>query len=277
MTKPGIIYGNCLSAIGGFLLASQGHPKAGLLLATIAGIALVMASGCVFNNYIDRGIDAKMSRTKQRALVTRKISNLNALIYGFILSIIGFGLLSIFTNILTAVIASIGFVVYVVVYGYFKRHSVHGTVVGSIAGAVPPVVGYCAVTNRFDSGALILFLILVTWQMPHFYAIAIRRSKDYKAAKIPVLAVVKGIEATKRQMVIYIALFSIATASLTIFGYTGVTYLLVMLGLGLAWIRLALKSNKQKDSNLWAKDVFKFSLIVLLGFSFMISVDSFLP
>jgi len=214
LTKPGIIFGNAIPAVAGFFLASKGHPNAGLFIAMLVGISFVIASACVFNNYIDRDIDKFMARTKKRALPTGIISGRNALLYAIVLGVIGFSLLLFYTNLLTTFVGFVGFFVYIVLYGISKRRSVYGTIVGSIAGAVPPVVGYVAVTNNFDMGALLLFLILVIWQMPHFYAIAIFREDDYAAASIPVLPIKQGIKATKIHMVLYIAAFLIATVML---------------------------------------------------------------
>jgi heme o synthase len=274
LTKPGIIYGNSLSVIAGLFLASHGSFTPLLFLATLLGLAFVMGSGCVFNNYIDRGLDEKMDRTKKRALVTKKIPVKNALIFGTILGLLGFGLLYYFTNLLTTFIALTGFIFYVVVYGIAKRTTVHGTVIGSISGAVPPVVGYVAVTNNLDTAAMLLFLILVVWQMPHFYAIAIFRMKDYQSAGIPVLPIVKGIKHTKIQMLVYILALTLIAPLLTFLGYTGYTYLAVVLTLTLIWFCMGITGFKTQDNILWAKKMFRFSLIVLLTICFVISVNS---
>ncbi len=277
LAKPGMIYGNSLFAIGGFFLASKGHIHFSLFLAMLVGLALVMASGCVFNNYLDRDIDAKMSRTKKRALVAGSISGQNALIYACLLGLAGSTILGVWTNTLTQLIALAGLFAYVVLYGFGKRRTVHGTVIGSISGAIPPVVGYCAVTDHLDGGALLLFLILVFWQMPHFYAIAIYRFKDYAAAKIPVLPLKKGIRATKLQIAGYIVAFIAASVQLTVFGYTGYSYLVVMAIVGAAWLRLALLGFKTKDDNAWARKVFFTSLAITVVFSLMISINAWLP
>ncbi|SPY76620.1 Protoheme IX farnesyltransferase [Providencia rustigianii] len=187
VTKPGIIFGNLISVIGGFLLASKGSIDYPLFIATLLGVSLVVASGCVFNNYIDRDIDRIMERTKNRPLVKGLIDPKVSLIYATVLGIAGMVLLLVAANALAMLLALIGFIVYVGLYSlYMKRKSVYGTLIGSLSGAAPPVIGYCAVTNEFDAGALILLLIFSLWQMPHSYAIAIFRFKDYKAANIPV-------------------------------------------------------------------------------------------
>lgn len=279
LTKTGIIYGNDVSATAGFLLASAlvGSFDFGLLLATLLGISLIIACGCVVNNYIDRGLDQKMARTEKRALVSGKISNRNALIYGVALGLLGFLVLTIYTNFLTVLLGMVGLFAYLVLYSVGKRQSEHGTLIGTIAGATPIVAGYCAVTNNFDGAALLLFLTMVFWQMPHFYAIAMFRAKDYAAAGLPVLPVKKGLPVTKLQMVLYIAAFTLEAAMLTVLGYTGNIFLAVMLAIGLFWLYKAYLGLKAKDSVKWARDMFGFSLIVLLTFSFMLSVGALLP
>src|SRR5579871_5606007 len=142
LTKPGIIFGNLFAAVGGFFLASRGHFNPVLFVATVCGISLVIGSGCVVNNYIDRDIDAKMERTKKRALVKGAISGRNAILYASVLGIIGFLLLFIYTNLLTVCVGLVGYFFYVVMYTIWKRKSDIGTIVGSVSGAVPPVAGY---------------------------------------------------------------------------------------------------------------------------------------
>ena len=189
VTKPGIIFGNLISVVGGFFLSSKGSLELDLFLATLVGVSLVIASGCVFNNYIDRDIDCLMERTRNRVLVQGLIGPRATLGYATGLGIVGVALLY-WVNPLSAALGGLGFVVYVGLYTlWLKRRSVYGTLVGSLSGATPPVIGYCAVSNEFDSGALILLLIFSLWQMPHSYAIAIFRFKDYQAAAIPVLPV----------------------------------------------------------------------------------------
>src|SRR6185312_2120599 len=143
LTKPGIVYGNLMFAAAGFLLAADGHIKFGLLLAALGGQALVIAAACVFNNIIDRGVDSRMTRTQKRALVQKSVSVPTALIYGAILGLAGFILLGLFTNWLTVFIVLAGFIIYVFVYAAAKRWNEQGTLIGSVAGSVPPVAGYC--------------------------------------------------------------------------------------------------------------------------------------
>ena len=186
-----------------------------LLLATVIGLSLVVASGCVLNNCIDRDIDRHMERTRGRVTVTGQISLKAALAHGLVLGVAGFGLLWWRTNPLTTALAGFGYFVYVGLYSlWFKRRSQYGTLVGSLSGAMPPVVGYCAVSGQFDAGAASLLAIFCLWQMPHSYAIAIFRLKDYEAAGIPVLPVARGIAVTKIHIVLYILAFMAATLAL---------------------------------------------------------------
>lgn len=277
LTKPGIIYGNILTATGGFFLASKGQIDWWLLFATLAGTALIIASGCVFNNYIDRDIDRKMARTRKRELVSGLISARCALIYGTILGLAGVLTLSLWTSFLVVCIGLIAWFFYVVLYGVAKRRSVHGTLVGTIPGAAAPVAGYAAAAAGLDIGALLLFFIMVFWQMPHFYAIAIYRLKDYKAAGLPVLPVKKGAANTKIQILVYIAAFIAAVLMLGVFGYTEPFFVIVMVSLGLCWLWLGIRGFKTTDNALWARQMFLFSLIVITTLSVMFSINAWLP
>ncbi|EMI4412637.1 heme o synthase [Serratia bockelmannii] len=274
VTKPGIIFGNLISVVGGFLLASKGSIDYPLFLATLVGVSLVVASGCVFNNYIDRDIDKKMERTKNRVLVKGLIAPSVTLVYATVLGIAGFALLYIAANPLAMWLAVMGFVVYVGVYSlYMKRHSVYGTLIGSLSGAAPPVIGYCAVTNEFDAGALILLAIFSLWQMPHSYAIAIFRFKDYQAANIPVLPVVKGISVAKNHITVYILAFMIATLMLTLVGYAGYKYLIVAAAVSVWWLGMALRGYRTENDSVWARKLFVFSIVAITSLSVMMSID----
>jgi protoheme IX farnesyltransferase len=166
---------------------------------------------------------------------------------------------------------------YVVVYGYAKRKTHWGAVIGSIPGAVPIVVGYTAVTNQLDLTALTLFFVLVFWQMPHFYAIAIRRLDEYTAAGIPVLPAKKGIRETKIHILLYIIAYLASVWLLAFFGHLGYVYLVVVLLFAARWIMLAFGLLSTSDNQKAAKRLFIFSLIVLLTFSVAIAVGPLLP
>lgn len=277
LTKPGIIYGNTLTASAGFLFAGYKGFSFSAFFGVIIGTALVIGGACVFNNVIDRRIDAKMERTKRRALVTGLIPVSIALIYALVLTTVGFIALGLFTNALVVLIGIIGFVDYLAIYGFFKRRSTIGTLVGSVCGATPVIAGYCAATGEFNTAALLLFLIMVFWQMPHFYSIAIYRGKEYTAADIPVLPMVHGIKTAVWHISLWTVLFILANVILFTSGYAGVIYLIVMLAVGIWWLRWAFIGFSAKDKGKWARKMFGYSLIVLLTFSLMLSVNYWLP
>lgn len=277
LTKPGIVYGNALPAIAGFLLASREHIHPDRLIIMLVGLSLIIAASCVINNYMDRDIDKRMVRTQKRALVAGTISTRNALLFATVLGVIGYLLLGVFINILSLLLALFLMFAYLVLYGIGKRKTVHGTLVGSISGAMPPVIGYVAGTNHLDLAALLLFLVLVMWQMPHFYAIAIFRSEDYAAAKIPVLPVVSGVHKTKLQIVGYVIALTIVASLLTVFGYTGYVYLVAMTLGCLYWLARGLRGFKTENDNRWARQMFGTSLLILLLWSGLIALSPWLP
>ena len=274
VTKPGIIFGNLIAVAGGFFLAARGSVDPMLLLATVIGLSLVVASGCVLNNCIDRDIDRHMERTRGRVTVTGQISLKAALAHGVVLGLAGFGLLLWKTNLQATLMAAFGFVVYVGFYSlWLKRTSIYGTLVGSLSGAMPPVVGYCAAAGHSDMGAAVLLLIFCLWQMPHSYAIAIFRLNDYKAAGIPVWPVARGIEATKRQILYYVLAFGAATLLLTLTGFAGYGYLVVALAVSAWWLFIAVSGFRAEDDRLWARKLFAFSIIAISVLSLMMSID----
>ncbi len=275
LIKPGIIRGNLLAATAGYLLASAWDIEASVFIALVCGLTLVIASACVLNNIIDRDIDRKMPRTKKRALVSGEISVTAAWRYAAVLSLLGFLLLVSWTNWYVVGAGALGAIFYVGVYGYAKRASHHGTLVGTVSGSMPLVAGYLAVTNRIDTGAILLVLLMTAWQMPHFYAIALRRQKEYRAAGIPILPLIKGERRTQREMVAYVFLFTIVVVLLTQTGYTGATFLFVMGPLSLYWLWRGVQYSD--DIKAWGGQMFGLSLVVLLVMSVMLSVGSILP
>ena len=274
LTKPGIIAGNLVTAASGFFLGSKLEFSSTRFIFMLCGLCLIIASGCVFNNYKDRFIDQKMERTKARALCLNAISMESALKFGWVLLGVSILCLSLFTTSLALYTALIGFVVYVNIYTPLKTRSEHGTLVGSIAGAIPPVVGYTAASGTLDVGAMILFLIVTFWQMPHFYAIAIYRSNDYEKASIPVLPLVRGFEKTQKQMFIYTLLYTIAALLPYFNKMTGMSYLIVTLILNTIWLGFAFMGFKTQTMVKWAKTMFFLSLIVVMGSSFMMTIDA---
>ncbi len=273
LAKPGIVFGNAVTAVGGFALASKGHIDPWLLIATLFGISFIVGASCVFNNYMDRMADAKMSRTQKRPLVTGTISTQKALLFGSLLTFLGGATLALFANLLSLALALIGMAVYLGLYTVLKYRTAHCTLVGSIAGGIPPMVGYCAVSGRIDMGALLIFLILVLWQMPHFFAIAMYRADEFAAASIQVLPITRGVHVAKVQMLLYVAAFLIAATLLTFFGYTGFIYLAAAFLCGFAWLWLAIQGFKVENEKKWARKMFVLSLQVITLLSVMIAID----
>lgn len=269
------MYGNLITTIAGFLFAAKGDIDWVLFVATTVGTALVISSACVINNYLDQDIDALMERTKSRPLTAGEISGKSALIFGILLGLIGFVVLLLWSNWLVLLTGLVGWIVYVWLYGALgKRKSVHGTLVGSISGATPILAGYLAVSSQLDITAFILFMILFLWQMPEFYSISIFRKDEYARAKVPVISVVKGVEHTKKEILLYTVLFVIVSLSLSVLSFAGWTYFIVMFVLGVRWLHIGVESQITKDDNAWSKKMFKFSLVILVVFSVLISINS---
>lgn len=274
LAKPGIIMGNAITAVAGFALASKDHFSFSLFLAMLFGISSVIGAACVFNNYIDRAADKKMARTKSRPLAQETIPTSHAIVYAAILGTLGLTLLGTTTNLTTLLVALTGLVVYVLWYSFWKYRTVHATLIGSIAGAVPIVVGYTAANGTLDTGAYILFAMLVLWQMPHFFAIAIYRIDDYALASIPVLPIKRGLLATKIQMLLYIVAFTVSAILPTVYGYTGSLYFFAALILGLLWTALGIQGFKASNDKRWAYQMFRFSLVTITLLSALLSFSA---
>ncbi|WP_217134783.1 heme o synthase [Leucobacter chinensis] len=280
LTKPGVLYGNVLTAAAGFLLASGVAREfdTPLFLATIFGTTLVIASACVLNNVLDRDIDDRMERTKKRATVSGSISVRNAVIFSIALFVVGNAMLVAWTNWLVVVTGLAGFFTYVVLYGMLsKRMSVHGTLVGSISGAAPIFAGYVAVTGSIDAAAVLVFLAIFFWQMPEFYSIAVYRRDEYARAGVPVITVVHGVPAAKVQILVYTVAYVASSIALTPLGYTGWVYAAVMGVLGIWWLVIGVQGFRAEDDNAWARRMFRFSLIIIMAYSLMISIGPLLP
>ncbi|WP_305838022.1 heme o synthase [Photobacterium leiognathi] len=274
ITKPGIIVGNLVAAIGGVLLASQGNIDWLLLLAVCMGTSLIVASGCVFNNVIDKDIDRLMKRTCERELVKNVIPVSHALIWATVLGLSGFYILSQFTTTVALQFGVLGFVVYVGLYSlYYKRKSVYGILIGGLSGACPPVIGYCAVTGHFDAGATILFITFCIWQLPHSYAIAIYRFDDYKAASIPVLPVEVGIARARLHIIAYIIAFAVAALALNYLGYAGSWYALGVGLVSLHWLYIAKVGYQKVPDAQWGKQMLLCSIANIMVFCLLISLD----
>ncbi|MDN3612198.1 heme o synthase [Vibrio ostreicida] len=275
ITKPGIIIGNLISVAAGFFLAAKTESaSATLLLATLAGVGLVIASGCVVNNIFDRDIDQKMKRTQNRELAQGNINIDVAFIYALVMLLSGTALLYQLANPLAAVVVLLGYVFYVFFYTmWYKRHSVYGTFVGSLSGAVPPLVGYLAVTNYISLEATVLFAMFCLWQMPHSYAIAMFRMQDYREAGIPVLPVTQGIEKAHRHMKAYVVAFGGLALALFLLGEAGYEYLAVAAITCGMWMQVTFRNLDHNNCIKWSKSVFKVSLVVVMSLSGVLGLE----
>lgn len=276
LAKPERTFANVITAVAGFLFASEWDIDWQLFILFIIGTTLVIASACVLNNYIDRDLDQKMDRTKKRALPSGRVSGRASIVYAVILGGAGFWALS-YTNWLTVAILAAAYFSYVAVYGIAKRHTVYSTLIGTIPGGASLVAGYTAVTGTLDEAAAILFVIMLSWQMVHFYAIGIYRLKDYAAAKLPVLPAKAGIGRTKKHMFFYLIVFLFSTSQLKWAGYTGYIYLVAASLIGGFWLYKLIDGWSTKDSNAWARGIFKSSLIVLLVMCLLLALGPVLP
>lgn len=276
LTKPGLVSGNLITTLAGFLFGSH-FAASWLLLWTLLATALVIASACVFNNMYDRDADKKMARTKGRAFASGAVSLMSGALFAAVLALLGVASLFFISGLLPGLIALFGFVVYVGVYTPLKYLSPLAVFVGSIAGASPIIIGYTAATGHLDALALLLFLTLALWQIPHFYAIALYRRSDYAAAGIPVLSVKKGERAVYRRIVSFIVLYLIAVASLTFLGYAGIVYLVIVFTSGGLWFGFALRGLRDAENTAHARRIFFMSLIVMLSFVVALSFAPILP
>jgi protoheme IX farnesyltransferase len=273
LTKPRIMSLLLLTAAGGMLVGAQGLPPLGLFLATMGGLALACGGASALNHYLDRDIDIHMKRTDRRPVATGRIAPEHALEFGLALSALSFVVLTSFVNVLAALLALFGNLFYVLVYTrWLKRTTPQNIVIGGAAGAVPPVVGWAAATGNLTIPALFLFLIVFVWTPPHFWALALLIKRDYQAANVPMLPVVRGERETAKQIVIY-SLALVAVTLLPFLWHTvGVVYLAAAIGLGAVFVGLALALARHTD-RLHAHRLFSYSLAYLALLFVAMAVD----
>ncbi|WP_159887043.1 heme o synthase [Paenibacillus puerhi] len=262
--KTGIIKSNLIPMFAGLTLALYTYrisllDKLPEILLALIGSALVMGAAGAFNNLYDRDIDSIMERTKQRPTVTGEISPRTVLWLAIFMTILGLTALA-FTTPLAALLGFLGLFFYIVPYTMWsKRRTIYNTEIGSISGAMPPLIGWAAIYPDVTHPAVLgLFAITVIWQMPHFYAIAIRKHDEYKAAKVPMLPVVKGMRRTYIQTNIYL-LVLIASSFLFVTLSSGL--MLVALLLSISWLLLSVLGYSRMNSEKWAKSMFLYSLL----------------
>jgi|TARA_Y100000814_G_scaffold292524_1_gene271313 protoheme IX farnesyltransferase len=274
LTKPRIIPLLLITAIGGMLLGAKETPNITTILTVLIGGSLASGGASSINQYLEHDIDTKMSRTNDRPIATGTIKPINALIFGIVLNIISLFVFIIYTNLLSGLLAIGATIFYVVVYTIILKRSTHqNIVIGGAAGAIPPIIGWTAVTGSIGIPALILFAIIFIWTPPHFWALSLILKDDYAAAKIPMLPVVHGIEKTKKEIFKYSILVFITTLTLIFAENIGMIYMIPTFVLGLFFIYLSwdlLKSEEIKK----AKSLFYYSMLYLSIIFIAIMIDS---
>jgi len=277
LTKPAIMSLLLLTALGGMFLAERGVPPFGLLAATLIGGAAASGGAASLNHYFDRDIDERMRRTRKRPLPAHRVSNGVAIWWGIALNAIAFVVLAFFTNLLAAALAIGGTVFYILVYTiWLKRSTTQNIVIGGAAGAIPPLVGWAAITGSLDLAAWLLFAIIFFWTPAHFWALAILIRDDYERAGVPMLPVVRGDEATAWNILAYAASLLPLTLLLFIIGGLGYVYLAAAIILGALFIVYAfrlLRSGAIRRRAM-ARSVYLYSLLYLALLFVAIMVDS---
>jgi heme o synthase len=262
VVKIGIVNSNLITTFTGLWLAlyfmGEGFlENLHIVFFTLFGSALVIAGSCSINNFIDRDIDQLMERTKTRPTVTGTMEAKRVLWLGIIFIAVG-TLSLLMTTVTAAVVGLIGVITYIFFYTMWsKRNYTLNTVIGSVSGAIPPVIGWTAVDPNFHVVPLVLFLIMFLWQPPHFLALAMKRCEEYRAAGIPMLPVVHGFAMTKRQIIVWVA--CLLPLPFYLFSL-GVPFLTVATLLNVGWLALGLYGLKMKDDLKWAKWMFIYSL-----------------
>jgi protoheme IX farnesyltransferase len=275
LTKPKVVALLVLTAWVGMMLATPTPPNLVLMLSASLGIGLVSAAAAAFNHVLDQKIDAQMARTHMRPLPKGRLTTIQAVGFACALAVTGFALLLFTVNTLTAVLTLFGLFGYAVVYTMLlKRATPQNIVIGGIAGALPPVLGWTAITGNFSGEALLLMMIVFTWTPPHFWALAIHRCKDYARANIPMLPVTHGIEFTKTAILLYTLLLLVVCLLPYLVGMTGILYLFASLYLNAKFIYHAWRLKFRADANA-AMETFRFSIVHLMVLFLVLLVDHY--
>lgn len=264
LTKPRITLLVLITTFAGMWLAARGLPSPELLLSTLIGVGLAASSSSTLNNYVDREVDKRMARTRDRSLPAGRLRADHALLWGILLGLASFALLATAVNWISAFLALGTILFYICIYTiWLKRTTPLCTSIGGIAGALPPLIGWTAVTGHFNLIPLTLFAIMFLWQPPHFWALALMRVDEYRAAGFPMLPVVRGPRATKRQMALYtVALIGVSLAPYFL-AAVGPLYLGVALLLGLGYLSLTAKFIAQPITPHSARQLFLYSIVYL--------------
>lgn len=260
LAKPGIVYGNAMHILATALFAAASSGFDWLAIGgALVGVSLVIASACVVNCVTDRVADAKMERTKYRPLPRGEVSVRAAVIYAVLLAAVGAAVILLTSNWVVLVAALACHFTYTVVYGYVKRRSWVSTMVGTIPGTLPAIAGYAAIDPSLPLAAWLLALLILVWQLPHFYALSLYRRDDYAKSGFPMISVVKSRETVTKHIIVTALLYGVAATLLLL--YTPIHFVpgAILFGSAVAWVVYVLTA-KQRGSDPWARNVFGTSL-----------------
>ena len=276
MCKPRVVMLMILTSLVGMFLAVPGMVPLDVLILGNLGIALVASSGAVVNHLIDYKVDALMRRTHNRPIPQGRVDQKQAAIFAAAIGVIGMLILLVWVNQLSAWLTLASFVGYAFIYtGYLKRATPQNIVIGGLSGAMPPLLGWAAVTGTIEPGALILVLIIFAWTPPHFWALAIHRKDEYAKTGIPMLPVTHGEHLTKIHIILYTVIMILVTLLPYLIGMSGPLYLLAAIVLGLAFLGWSLLLLfKPKPST--AMDTFRYSIVYLMVLFVVLLVDHYL-
>ena len=273
LLKPRIVVLLVGTAVAPMIPAARGLPRGSDVLAVIVGGTLAAGGAHAINSWLDRDIDAVMKRTRRRPIPAGRIPAWHALVLGVVFNLVAFAVLATWTNLLAALLALTGTLIYVFVYTLLlKRWTSQNIVIGGAAGAIPPLVGWAAVTGRLDLTALSLFLVIFCWTPPHFWALAQMIRRDYERANIPMMPVVAGQGTTKRQSLAY-ALLTVVLSLVPFFtGAEGAVYLAGALMLGAGLVTLAALDLTARG---WTRRLYGYSSLYLAALFVMLAVGAF--
>lgn len=276
LCKPRVVLLMLLTVLVGMYLATSQWIPVPLVCATLLGVGLCAGSAAAVNHLVDRHIDSIMARTHKRPVAHGRVSVNQAVCFAFILGTLGLTVLWLCVNQLTALLTFITLIGYAGVYtGYLKRATPQNIVIGGLAGAAPPLLGWTAVTNQLDPHALLLVLIIFTWTPPHFWALAIYRFKEYQKAEIPMLPVTHGIPFTKLNIYLYTILLLVVSLMPFVVGMSGLIYLIGALILGCRFLFWAHQLYRT-DKPVVAMRTFRFSIVYLMLLFVVLLIDHYL-
>ncbi|MCB1554699.1 MAG: heme o synthase [Xanthomonadales bacterium] len=278
LTKPRVVALIVFTAVVGMLLAVPGLPPWREAVFGSLGIWLAAASAAAINHLIDQRIDRLMARTQHRPLATGQLRPVQVLVFALLLGVVSMVLLVWLVNALTAWLTFASLIGYAIIYtGYLKRATPQNIVVGGLAGAAPPALGWAAVTGELHAHALLLVLIIFVWTPPHFWALAIYRREDYSRAQVPMLPVTHGVEYTRWHVLLYTILLVVVTVLPWLTGMSGLFYLGGALVLGAGFLYYAVRLMNPPGER-FAMDVFNYSIVYLMAlFAFLLFDHYFAP